>query len=89
MGVYLRPFIVFSWFGLVRNSFFFFVPSLILGFFKEYFYITFSILSTALEDPTFGLKGINIANIFINYFYPCSLVACFILALGNHPQGSK
>ena len=39
----------------------------------------------------FGLKGISIANIFINYFYLCLLllVVCFILPLGNRPQGSK
>jgi len=42
-----------------------------------------------LEDPTFELKGINITNISINYLYLGLLIVCFILALGNRPQGSK
>lgn len=28
-------------------------------------------------------------NLIINYFYLGILVMCFILALGNRPQGSK
>jgi chitin synthase len=56
---------------------------------QAHYYIAFSILSTALEDPSFGLKGINIANIILNYFYLGLLIMCFILALGNRPQGSK
>jgi len=41
-----------------------------------------------LEDPSFGLKGIHIANILLNYFYLGLLIMCFILALGNRPQGA-
>ena len=33
--------------------------------------------------------GIHTANIFLNYFYLGLLIMCFILALGNWPQGSK
>jgi chitin synthase len=51
--------------------------------------IAFSILSTALEDPSFGLKGIHIANIILNCFYLGLLIGCFILALGNRPQVSE
>ena len=42
-----------------------------------------------MEDPEFGLTGIHIANVILNYFYLGLLMACFILALGNRPQGSK
>lgn len=42
-----------------------------------------------MEDPAFGLTGIHIANVILNYFYLGLLMACFILALGNRPQGSK
>jgi chitin synthase len=59
------------------------------SFIQAHYYIAFSILSTALEDPTFGLKGIHIANILLDYFYLGLLIMCFILALGNRPQGSK
>ncbi|KAG2010491.1 chitin synthase, variant 2 [Coprinopsis cinerea AmutBmut pab1-1] len=53
------------------------------------YYIAFNILCTAMEDPSFGLKGINIFNIIINYFYVGLLLMCFILSLGNRPQGAK
>lgn len=53
------------------------------------FYISFIILSDALEDDSFGLKGINIANVILEYFYLGLLITCFILSLGNRPQGSK
>ncbi|KAH8822583.1 glycosyltransferase family 2 protein [Flagelloscypha sp. PMI_526] len=46
------------------------------------FYIAF--------DKEFKLTpGIHIANLILNYFYLGLLVLCFILALGNRPQGSK
>ena len=42
-----------------------------------------------MEDPQFGIAGIRIANIVLDYFYICLLIMCFILSLGNRPQGSK
>lgn len=42
-----------------------------------------------MEAPSFGLKGIHIANDLLKYFYLGLLVTCFLLALGNRPQGSK
>jgi hypothetical protein len=53
------------------------------------YYIAFVILSEALEDPAFNLHGINIVNVILNYFYVGLLLMCFILSLGNRPQGSK
>ena len=42
-----------------------------------------------MEDPSFNLKGIHIVNLILNYFYLGLLIMCFILALGNRPQGAK
>jgi chitin synthase len=56
---------------------------------KANYYIAFIILSEALEDPSFNLTGINIVNTILNYFYVGLLLMCFILSLGNRPQGSK
>lgn len=43
-----------------------------------------------MEDDTFHIgKWIHIFNLVINYVYLGLLVMCFILALGNRPQGSK
>lgn len=53
------------------------------------YFIAFSILADAMEDPSFHLKGINIVNIILTYFYMGLLIMCFILSLGNRPQGSK
>ena len=53
------------------------------------YYIAFRVLTNAMEDPSFGLKGIHIANLILEYFYIGLLIMCFILALGNRPQGSK
>ncbi|KAF7362316.1 Chitin synthase [Mycena venus] len=53
------------------------------------YYIAFTILTKALEDPDFKLKGIHIVNVILEYFYLGLLIMCFILSLGNRPQGSK
>ena len=54
------------------------------------YYISFAILSNALEDDSFNLTpGITIVNRILNYFYVGLVLMCFILALGNRPQGSK
>jgi hypothetical protein len=53
------------------------------------YYIAFIILSDAMEDPSFKLNGIHVLNVILEYFYVGLLLMCFILALGNRPQGSK
>ncbi|KAF9476207.1 glycosyltransferase family 2 protein [Pholiota conissans] len=53
------------------------------------YYIAFSILSDSMEDKSFNLHGIHTVNVLLNYFYLGLLIMCFILSLGNRPQGSK
>ncbi|EMD39480.1 glycosyltransferase family 2 protein [Gelatoporia subvermispora B] len=54
------------------------------------YFISFKILSEALEDPSFHLgNAIHIVNIILEYIYMGLLIMCFLLALGNRPQGSK
>ena len=53
------------------------------------YYIAFIVLTNAMEDPTFNFKGIHIANLILEYIYVGLVLMCFILALGNRPQGSK
>ncbi|EJC98439.1 glycosyltransferase family 2 protein [Fomitiporia mediterranea MF3/22] len=53
------------------------------------YYIAFTILTDSMEDSKLKIKGIHIVNLILNYFYLGLLVMCFILALGNRPQGSK
>lgn len=48
------------------------------------------ILSDSLEDPSFNLgKPIEYFNLVLNFFYLGLLIMCFLLSLGNRPQGSK
>jgi chitin synthase len=53
------------------------------------YYIAFRILANALADPSFKLGGIRVVNVILEYFYLGLLVMCFILSLGNRPQGAK
>ncbi|TFY62620.1 hypothetical protein EVJ58_g3752 [Rhodofomes roseus] len=54
------------------------------------FYIFFVILTDSLEDSSLGLSSaIKYFNIVVNYIYLGLLIMCFLLSLGNRPQGSK
>lgn len=54
-------------------------------FSKGNYYIAFTILSEAMES----LNVPHAVNVVLNYLYLGLLVLCFILSLGNRPQGSK
>ncbi|KDN44260.1 glycosyltransferase family 2 protein [Tilletiaria anomala UBC 951] len=51
--------------------------------------IFFILLSRSLEAPSFHLPKISILNTIVEYTYLGTVIACFIFALGNRPQGSK
>ncbi|BGP17974.1 hypothetical protein JCM10213_003981 [Rhodosporidiobolus nylandii] len=51
-------------------------------------YIILQILISSLADPSFGLTGIKYFNYCVKYYYIALLLCCFILALGNRPQGA-
>jgi cellulose synthase/poly-beta-1,6-N-acetylglucosamine synthase-like glycosyltransferase len=53
------------------------------------YYITFIILADAMQDPAFKIPDIKYVNAVLQYFYLGLLVMCFLLSLGNRPQGSK
>jgi hypothetical protein len=54
------------------------------------FLISFYILTNALEDKAvLGGKVIEVINVILTYAYVGLLLTCFVLALGNRPQGSK
>ncbi|GAA5893025.1 hypothetical protein JCM5296_003407 [Sporobolomyces johnsonii] len=52
-------------------------------------FIIFRILTSSLADPSFGVSGIKYLNIVLEYYYAALLICCFLLALGNRPQGSN
>ncbi|TKY90705.1 hypothetical protein EX895_000703 [Sporisorium graminicola] len=74
---------------LVFESFYSFINMCFAWFGLANYYIFFRILTTSLEDPTFHLRGIGVFNVFMQYIYLGTVVASFIFAMGNRPQGSK
>ncbi|KAH9992907.1 glycosyltransferase family 2 protein [Russula vinacea] len=53
------------------------------------FFISFFVLTNALEDPAIiGGRTIDVINTILKYSYVGLLLMCFILSLGNRPQGS-
>ncbi|KAM0756035.1 hypothetical protein T439DRAFT_320725 [Meredithblackwellia eburnea MCA 4105] len=53
------------------------------------YWIFFVVLTTALEDPSFGIKGIKVVNKFMQYAYQGTVVSTFIFSMGNKPKASK
>ncbi|WFC96900.1 chitin synthase [Malassezia brasiliensis] len=74
--------------ALALATFYTFLNMLFAWFSLANFYIFFRVLTRGLEAPSFGLDGIGIVNEILHFVYIGTLVACFILALGNRPQGS-
>jgi chitin synthase len=53
------------------------------------FFLVFRLLTASLSDPALlGTAG-NILGVIFEWIYLATLVTCFILALGNRPQGSN
>lgn len=43
-----------------------------------------------MEDPSFKLGNVvHVFNVILNYMYLGLLIMCFLLSLGNRPQGAK
>ncbi|PLW17349.1 hypothetical protein PCANC_14075 [Puccinia coronata f. sp. avenae] len=54
------------------------------------YYIFFVLLSSSLEDPSLKMpKAVTIINTFLHYLYTGTLIGCFLLSMGNRPQGAK
>lgn len=53
------------------------------------FYLFFVVLTSSLEDPSFGLPGIQYFNSFIHYVMVCLIAACFLFSMGNKPRASQ
>ncbi|KAF8894117.1 chitin synthase-domain-containing protein [Infundibulicybe gibba] len=53
------------------------------------FYLFFIVLTSSLEDPSFGLTGIKYFNTLAQYLMVSMIIACFLFSMGNKPQASK
>ncbi|KAJ3749041.1 chitin synthase [Lentinula detonsa] len=53
------------------------------------FYLFFVVLTSSLEDDSFGMTWIKDVNPIIQYFLAFMIAACFLFSMGNKPQASK
>lgn len=53
------------------------------------YYIFFMVLTTSLQDPSFNFPSIEPVNAVMQYIYVGTVIASFLMSLGNRPQGSK
>ena len=53
------------------------------------FFLVFRILTTSLGDPDLLGKVGEILGVVVEWLYLAILLTCFVLALGNRPQGSN
>ena len=92
---------VFSWFGIVSfhsclgaitteklqgNFYLFFVgfKDSLIGIEPEWSLQV--VLSSSLEDKSFGLPSIKYFNAIVQYFLASIIIACFLLSMGNKPK---
>ncbi|KAG8694636.1 Chitin synthase, class 3 [Ceratobasidium sp. 394] len=52
------------------------------------FYIFFVILTSSLEDPTFGIPGIKYINLVAQYSYGAITITSFLISMGNKPRAA-
>ncbi|KAJ6586867.1 chitin synthase [Mycena vulgaris] len=52
-------------------------------------YIFFVVLTSSLEDPSFGMPAIKYVNTVVQYLMASVVVACFLFSMGNKPNASK
>jgi len=60
-----------------------------LIFLKGNLYIFFVVLTSSLEDPSFGMPAIKYVNTVVQYLMASVVVACFLFSMGNKPHASK
>ncbi|KAK2467893.1 hypothetical protein APHAL10511_000188 [Amanita phalloides] len=52
------------------------------------FFLFFVVLTSSLEDPSFGLPGIRYFNAIAHYVMASMIAACFLFSMGNKPRAS-
>ncbi|KAJ7287588.1 chitin synthase [Mycena rebaudengoi] len=53
------------------------------------FYLFFVVLTSSLEDPSFGMPAIKYVNTVVQYVMASLVIACFLFSMGNKPYASK
>ncbi|KAH0246471.1 glycosyltransferase family 2 protein, partial [Aureobasidium melanogenum] len=53
------------------------------------FFLVFRILTGSLSDPSLNFAPGKVLGVLFEWIYLAVLITCFVLALGNRPQGSN
>ncbi|GAA5852276.1 hypothetical protein JCM9279_002486 [Rhodotorula babjevae] len=53
------------------------------------YWIFFMVLTTSLEDPTFNIPHIAVANRIMQYAYIGAVIASFLMSMGNRPKAAQ
>ncbi|KAI0958961.1 Chitin synthase, class 3 [Taiwanofungus camphoratus] len=53
------------------------------------FYLFFMILTSSVENSSFGMPGIKYFNMIAQFLMGAIVVACFLFSMGNKPKASK
>ncbi|KAF9472443.1 glycosyltransferase family 2 protein [Pholiota conissans] len=53
------------------------------------FYLFFVVLTTSLENASFGVQGIKYFNTLVQYIMASLIIACFLFSMGNKPTAAK
>ncbi|BGP41655.1 Chitin synthase, class 3 [Rhodotorula kratochvilovae] len=53
------------------------------------YWIFFMVLTTSLEDPTFKIPHIAVANRIMQYAYIGAVIASFLMSMGNRPKAAR
>ncbi|KAF2223973.1 chitin synthase-domain-containing protein [Elsinoe ampelina] len=66
-----------------------FISMLFAWFAIGNFFLVFRILTTSLGEPSLNFAPGNVLAVIFEFLYLGILITCFVLALGNRPQGSN
>jgi len=84
--------VVFAWFGLGNYAIFFFVSwqsPVSAGGSRTHSDCRIQVLTTSLQDKTFKISHIEIANTIMQYLYTGTVIACFLFSMGNRPKAAR
>ncbi|GAA6062856.1 hypothetical protein JCM10212_006109 [Sporobolomyces blumeae] len=51
--------------------------------------IFFFVLTTSLQDESFKIPHIDVANTIMQYLYTGTVIACFLFSMGNRPKAAR
>ncbi|GAA5991239.1 hypothetical protein JCM11641_004030 [Rhodosporidiobolus odoratus] len=76
-------------FFLLIQAFYNFLNVLFAWIGLSSYWIFFMVLTSSLEDPSFKIPHIDVANVFMQYLYMGAVISCFLMSMGNRPKAAR